>query len=278
VRLLSKEMRPHVAAIYACAQVAGEIAGQRSAPGADRLAALEAWQRRLHTAIAAERSGSAPAAHEDVMIVALAHSICSLDLPISCFDDLLSAFGQDTMTTRYDSWGDLYEYCRRAANPLGRLVLRVAGHDDETIDRASDAMCTALLLTRCWRDFGDDWLIGRLFVPRDVTAACRAREMDLEGPFLNEAWAAAIRQCLDRTRAQFVAGRAVCELVDGRLQRERRLTWLEGMQRLDRIERAGAALRSLRPELGLVDAARVRWRAVRWRFRGEPVEPDAPRG
>jgi phytoene/squalene synthetase len=270
-------MRRHIAAIYAYVHVAGDIANQRLAPAADRAAMLEAWQRRLHAAILVERSGTAPDAHEDVMIAALAHSICSLDLPIACFDDLMSALGEDITTRRYGSWADLFDYCRRAANPLGRLVLRVAGYRDDTLDRSSDALCTALLLTGCWRDFADDWLIGRLFVPRDVTAACRAREMDLEGPFLNDAWAAAIRQCLDETRAQFAAGRAVCELVDGCLRRERRLTWVGGVRMLERIERAGAALRSQRPELGLVDTAVVHWRAVRWRFHRDPAEPVAPR-
>jgi hypothetical protein len=113
--------------------------------------------------------------------------------------------------------------------------------------------------------------------PREVTAACRAREMELEGRFFNDAWSAAIRQCLDVTRAQYAAGRVVCDLVEGRLRRERRLAWLDGMQWLDRIERSGPALRSRRPQLGLVDAAYVRWRAARWRFRGHPVEPDPSR-
>jgi hypothetical protein len=82
---------------------------------------------------------------------------------------------------------------------------------------------------------------------------------------------------VDETRAQWAAGRAVCDLVEGRLRRERRLAWLDGMQRLDRIERSGPDLRSRRPQPGLVDAARVRWRAARWRFRGHPVEPEPPR-
>jgi squalene synthase HpnC len=270
-------MRPHVAAIYAYVQIAGDIANQRLATAGDRAAMLEAWQRRLHAAVLVERSGQAPHAHEDVMITALAHSICSLDLPIACFDDLMSAFGEDITTTRYDSWADLFAHCRRAANPLGRLLIGVAGYRDDTLDRSSDAMCTALQLTGCWQDFGEDWVIGRLFVPRDVTAGCRAREMDLAGPFLNDAWTAAIRQCVDETRAQFAAGRGVCELVDGRLRRERQSTWLAGMRMLERIEQAGAALLSQRPTPSLRDAAVVRWRAARWRFLGDPVPPHAAR-
>src|SRR5262249_22443052 len=179
-----------------------------------------------------ERSERAPHVHEDGIVVALAHSIRSFDLPVCFADDLVSAFGQDTMTARYDSWAALCEYCSRAANPLGRLMLGIAGYRDETLARASDALCTALQLTSLWQDFGSDWIIGRLYVPRDVTAACRAREMDLQAPFLNESWDAALRQCVDETRAQFERGRVLCDAVSGRLGYERRVTWLGGLRLL----------------------------------------------
>jgi squalene synthase HpnC len=263
-RLLPADMRPHVAAVYAYARTADDIADEGSMPADERLAKLDAWQRRLHAAVAVEQSEAAPHAHEDLIVVALAHSIRSLELPITLFDDLVSAFGQDTMTTRYDSWADVFDYCRRSANPVGRLVLRIAGYRDEALDRASDALCTALQLTNFWQDFGHDWIIGRLYVPRDVTAACRAREMDLSGPFLNDAWAAALRQCVDQTRAQFDAGRAVCDGVRGRLRHELRFTWLGGMRILEQVERTGAALLSQRPTIGKADLPLLLWRAVRW--------------
>jgi phytoene/squalene synthetase len=168
------------------------------------------------------------------------------------------------MTTRYDSWAELFDYCRRSANPVGRLVLRIAGYRDATLDRSSDALCTALQLTNFWQDFGHDWIIGRLYVPRDVTAACRAREMDLNGPFLDEAWQAALRQCVELTRAQFAAGRAVCDGVTGRLRYELRATWLGGMRILEQVERVGAALPSQRPAVGKADIPLLLWRAARW--------------
>lgn len=198
------------------------------------------------------------------MVAALAHSIRSLDLPLAWFDELVSACGQDITATRYDSWAMLFDYCRRGANPVGRLLLRIAGYRDEALDRASDSLCTALQLTRFWQDFCRDWVIGRLYVPREVTAACRAREMDLQGPFLNDAWAAAIGQCVDTTRAQFEAGRAVCDAVAGRLRYERRLTWLSGTRILEGVERAGVALLSHRPAIGTTDWPRLLWRAARW--------------
>src|SRR6266550_3214935 len=95
-RLLPAAMRPHVAAVYAFARIADDMADEGTAPAADRLARLSAWQRRLHAAVSPDRKVDAPHAHEDLIVAAAAHSIRSLDLPIELFDDLLSAFGQDT--------------------------------------------------------------------------------------------------------------------------------------------------------------------------------------
>ena len=121
-------MRPHIAAVYAYARVADDIADEGSAPAEKRLSDLDAWKRRLHAALAVEAASSPRHAHEDLIVIALAHSIRTLELPVTLFDDLLSAFGQDTMTTRYDSWAQVFDYCRRSANPVGRLVLRIAGY------------------------------------------------------------------------------------------------------------------------------------------------------
>src|SRR5260370_39101563 len=114
------------------------------------------------------------------------------------------------MTVRYASWADVFDYCRRSANPVGRLVLRLAGHHDQDLDRSSDAMCTALQLTNFWQDLGRDWRAGRLYVPRDVWSACGAQEAHLDRAALTEAWSRAIDACVAVTRGQFLHGRAAC--------------------------------------------------------------------
>lgn len=263
-RLLPAPMRPHVAAVYAFVRVADDLADEGSAPAADRLAALTAWQRRLHGAVETGREAAAPNYQLDAIVVALAHSIRFFDLPMALFDDLISAFGQDTMTTRYDSWSEVFDYCRRSANPVGRLVLRIAGYRDDALDRSSDALCTALQLTNFWQDFGHDWLVGRLYVPKDVLVSCRAREMELSGFALTDSWMAVLDQCLGVTRQQFDAGRDVCDGVRGRLRYELRFTWLGGRRILDEVERTGAWLLRVRPKLGARDIPVLLWRAARW--------------
>jgi phytoene/squalene synthetase len=198
-------------------------------------------------------------------VVALAHSIRACSLPIDLFDDLLSAFEQDTMTTRYASWADVFDYCRRSANPIGRLVLRVAGTRDEDADRSSDALCTALQLTNFWQDFGRDWRAGRLYVPRHVQDACGAREDELNAaPSLSDGWTRALGECVRVTRERYEAGRAVCDRVAGRLRYELRCTWLGGCRILDRTDRARRTLLSYRLRLGLADCPGIAWGAARW--------------
>ena len=234
-------------------------------PAEERLAKLDAWQRRLHAAVAVERSEAAPHAHEDLIVVALAHSIRSLELPITLFDDLVSAFGQDTMTTRYDSWADVFDYCRRSANPVGRLVLRIAGYRDEALDRASDALCTALQLTNFWQDFGHDWIIGRLYVPRDVTAACRAprngsqravpqRRLDGRAQPVRRSDARAVRR---RPRASATVSAAVCATSCASPGSAACGSSNRSSARAPRCSRSGR--RSAKRDLPL-----LLWRAVRW--------------
>ena len=118
-----------------------------------------------------------------------------------CFEALLSAFRQDVTVTRYATWADVDDYCRRSANPVGRLVLRLFGYDDDRLDRWSDAICTALQLTNFWQDFGVDWRRGRLYVPETEWRAAGARLDDLSAPLTADAARVAADACGMRPRA-----------------------------------------------------------------------------
>jgi hydroxysqualene synthase len=276
-RLLPAPMRPHVAAVYAFARVADDIADEGRAPAAERQEQLRLWQDRIHRAAAGEDVGvghvvdvghvnDRRASDRDQLIaLALGHSIRTLDLPLPLFDDLLSAFGQDTMTTRYASWADLFDYCRRSANPVGRLVLRIGGYRDDALDRSSDALCTALQLTNFWQDFGRDWRAGRLYVPRDEQIACGAVETDLETGQISPAWSRVLERAVAVTRAKFDEGRRVCDGVAGRLRLELRLTWLGGARILERVDRGRHRLLDVRPALGAGDVPLLLWRAALWK-------------
>ena len=268
-RLVPAPMRPHIAAVYAFARVADDMADEGTSTPAERQARLRVWQSRLHAAATASDIGepARPGDPHDLLFIAIGHTIRSRQLPVTLFDDLLSAFGQDTMTSRYDSWRELFDYCRRSANPVGRLVLRIAGVTDDALDRSSDALCTALQLTNFWQDFGRDWRAGRLYVPREASEVHRATEdtlARLTTGRLPDAWAQAIADCIGVTRRLFTDGRLVCDGVSGRLRYELRLTWLGGRRILDRAEAGRFDLLHTRPALGGADLPRLVWQAARW--------------
>jgi len=268
--LLPASMRPHIAAIYAFARLADDFADEGDLPPARRLALLDDWGQRLWASVAsgsgsptsAERLAPSPCA--DSIFLALSHTIRACSLPVALFEDLLSAFRQDVVTTRYATWADVLDYCRRSANPVGRLVLRVAGRADANLDRASDAVCTALQLTNFWQDLERDWRKGRLYVPRDERERFGAREADLDARVMSAAWREALSEMAARTRRLFAEGRAVCDGLGGRLRYELRLTWLGGMRVLDRLERAGFDVFTARPSLGSSDIPALLWGAVAW--------------
>jgi phytoene synthase len=260
-RLLPPSMRKPVAAIYAFARCADDFADEDAAPAAHRLQLLDDWQERLR------RAAAAPPAlvdDHDLVFLALWDTMARCQLPLDLFEDLLSAFRQDVTTARYETWTDLLDYCRRSANPVGRLVLRVAGYTDPTLERSSDAVCTALQLTNFWQDLEQDWTRGRMYLPLEERDRAGAREEDLAMPLTRE-WRAALAASAARTRALFAAGRPVCDGVRGRLRWELRLTWLGGMRILARLERAGYDAFRHRPSLTLADAPVLAAQALAWR-------------
>jgi len=266
--LLPRRMRPHVAAVYAFARAADDFADEGSRSADERHALLDGWLRRLRQAASTSERGPAPRQGEPPnapdIFMALGASIRAHDLPLSLFEDLVSAFRQDISTARYASWPDLFDYCRRSANPVGRLVLRIAGHHDDVLDSASDAICTALQLTNFWQDLKIDFDRGRIYLPADERASHGAREEDLRAGSLTPAWQAALRSAVTRTRALFDAGKPVCDGVRGRLRYELRATWLGGMRILDRLERSGFDPVRTRPTIGAADVPWIAFRVLTW--------------
>ena len=260
--LLPRRMRPHIAAIYAFARTADDFADEPGRDPGERLRLLADVRERLHRA-----AGNGRPADDDHIFIALHDTIERCRLPVQLLDDLLSAFEQDVRVSRYSTWTDVLDYCRRSANPVGRLVLRVAGVHDSTADRASDAVCTALQLANFWQDFGRDWRNGRLYVPAEECRRHSAAERDLEGPALSVAWTRTLRACVEHTRRLFDDGKPVAAFVNGRLRLELRATWLGGVRILEKIEAMGYDTLWQRPRLRTWDAARIAAGVALWRDR-----------
>lgn len=262
-RLLPAGMRPHVAAVYSFARLADDFADEGQRPAGDRLALLDAWLACLHGAPDADAHLLPPETGD--IFTALRATIRSCELPVALFEDLLSAFRQDVTTSRYASWADVLDYCRRSANPVGRLVLRIAGYRDETLDRSSDAVCTALQLTNFWQDLARDWQNGRLYLPLDACEREGADLADLDGGRMTPSWLRVLQEAASRTNGLFDEGRLVCSRLGGRLGLELRLTWLGGRRILERLEQNGFDVFHQRPTLGPGDVPVLLGRLLNWR-------------
>jgi squalene synthase HpnC len=277
-RFLPRAMRPHIAAIYAFARTADDYADEPGIAKDERLRLLDAWARQLAAAGSGRESASGREFREsftvspdsrnsrpDPIFVALGQTIRECRLPVTLFEDLLSAFRQDVTTTRYDTWESVLDYCRRSANPVGRLVLRVGGYDDARLDAQSDALCTALQLANFWQDLSRDWAIGRLYVPRADRISAGACEEDVAEKRMTPEWRRVMGVMVQRTRALFAAGRGVCDGVTGRLRWELRVTWLGGSRILDKLERHDFDVFNHRPTIGKGDIPGLIRDAVLWR-------------
>ena len=253
--LVPRQKRRYVHALYAFMRAADDFADEPAYEGF-RAEKLDQWEARLHAAYAGE-------AHDPIFI-ALRETVARLGIPKALLLDLLSAFRQDTVKQRYDTWAELLDYCRRSANPVGRLVLLVFGERDPELAPFSDAICTGLQLANHWQDLAIDLRRGRLYVPAELRERFNVKEWDLNAGEVTPEFRALMQDLLARTRERFTFGRPLCDRVGRELRFEMRLTWLGGASILDRIEQVDYDVFRRRPHHGALGKAGLAWRAWRW--------------
>jgi squalene synthase HpnC len=251
-----RQRRPYVYAIYAFARTADDFADEPIYEGV-REQKLDDWQKLLDAAYRGEAEGP--------IFVALGETVRRLGIPKQLLLDLLSAFRQDVVKTRYESWDELLDYCRRSADPVGRLVLLVFEQKDESLPPLSDAVCSALQLANHWQDVAIDYARGRSYVPEELMRRHGVTEWDFSTGRVSEGWRGLMGELIGRTRELFERGRPICDRVGRELRFEMRLTWLGGMSILDRIEAVGGDVFQRRPKLGTLDKGALALRAWRWR-------------
>ncbi|MDA1000001.1 MAG: squalene synthase HpnC [bacterium] len=245
-RLLPARVRPHVAAVYVFARGADDIAdGPGSA--ADRRAALEAWERMLERA--AEGAG------EGDVFAALGETIRAHRLPLKPFRDLLSAFCQDLDTARYPDFDALLDYCRRSADPVGRIVLMLHGIRDAEAFRWSDAICSALQIVNHLQDVREDFHRGRIYIPQEDLRRFGVSESVLGEGEAGPAFRAMMVFQVRRVRAMFAEGLPLLRRLPGALAFEVRAIWRGGVAALEAIERAGHDVLTAAPRLRFRDKA-----------------------
>ena len=183
-------------------------------------------------------------------------------LPITAFFDLLSAFEQDVIQTRYSYYDDLLDYASRSANPVGRLMLHLYHAATPENLEQSDAICTGLQLVNMWQDVQIDWRKGRVYLPQEDLDRFGVTESDIDTRRLTPRWSALMQFEIQRTRALLHFGAPLAHRIPGRAGFELRLVVLGGLRILERIEAARFDVFMNRPILGKADWFTIFWRAA----------------
>src|SRR5690606_18096571 len=265
--LLPARLRPAVRNLYAFARGADDIADEDDAPAHARLERLEAWRAAVRD-LGAGRPIQAPLSDADRAIFArLGDTLVRHRLPVQPLLDLLSAFVQDLSVTRYADEPALLDYCRRSANPVGRLMLHLYGRTDPADLAQSDAICTGLQRVNFCQDVALDHAKGRCYFPLDCLQRHGLDPAGLDAlcgdpPALPPAaWRAAVREQADQARRALLAGSPLAWRLPGRIGLELRLVVHGGLRILEKLAAGGHDPWSQRPVLGRTDAFLLCWRA-----------------
>ena len=257
--LLPARLRPAVEAIYAFARSADDIADEGDAAPEVRLDALARYEDALDGIEKGEPT-------EDPVFCRLADVVAEYQLPLQPLRDLISAFRQDVVTTRYLTLEALLDYCRRSANPVGRLMLHLYGEHDRRSLQESDAICSALQLINFWQDVAVDWAKQRVYLPQEDLARFHVTEAQIADGQANDDWRNLMQFEVARARRMMLSGAPLALRLPGRVGWELRLVVQGGLRILERIEMAGYDVFRHRPKLGPTDWLCMLWRAARMKF------------
>ena len=253
--LLPAHLRPGVETIYAFARSADDLADEGEASATERIQALGKYE----TALGRIENGQEA---ESDLFQNLQGVIRNYQLPVQPFRDLLSAFKQDVTTTRYPTNDLLMDYCRRSANPVGRLMLALYGASTAENLRDSDAICSALQLINFWQDVAIDMQKHRIYLPQEDLIHFGVSETQLELGHIDSAWRTLMRFKVDRARALLLSGAPLALRLPGRIGLELRVVVQGGLRILESMEAVGYDVFSQRPQLRSGDWSRIIWRAI----------------
>ena len=261
--LVPRDKRDALAAIYAFARAADDFADEPGVEG--RLEALADWRRRLYECVEGET--------DHPTFLALGDTIRQHRLSVENLDNLLRAFEMDVTVNRHKNFESLLEYSTFSANPIGRLMLELFGHNDAELFALSDNICTALQLTNFWQDVRIDLERDHVYLPLDDLARFDLSVDDLKrwglenqaptDPGMEERWCGLMALEAQRTWKLFMNGKPLAERVAPQLRRQLRMTWLTATEILARVEAVHYDVFHRRPKLKKLDFVRLYLKARR---------------
>ena len=227
--LLPKRLRRSVEIIYHFARQADDIADEGDLPSEERLARLAGFRAELNRI----ENNEAP---QSPLFEALGAIIHKFGLPVQLFHDLLDAFSQDVVKNRYANYGELLDYCRRSANPVGRLLLHLYGAATPQNLAYSDDICTGLQLINFWQDVPKDYAIARIYLPQDEMARFGVTEAHIAEGRVDIAWQELMQFQIARARDMMKRGAPLGSILKGRIGLEMRLIIAGGNRILNKLE------------------------------------------
>ena len=251
--LVPPRLRQHLANVYAFARWADDLADEAESPqqAAD---ALADWRQQLQDCFAGRP--------RHPVFIALAETIAATGLAIDPFADLIDAFCQDQHKTRYATRTELLDYCRRSANPVGRIVLALEGCRRTDLQRMSDAICTGLQLVNFWQDITRDRLAGRIYLPEEDMARHGVNEEVLADTVASPAVQALLADEVAWAREHFALGEPLVATAPRVLRPAIAMFLAGGRAVADAIEQSGYDTLARRPTVGSLAKLRLAGRAA----------------
>lgn len=253
--LLPRRLRRPVGIIYDFARQADDFADEGDLDDATRLALLDGFRAELQRIAA----GSAP---ETELFRQLAEIIAQYKLPVQLFHDLLDAFSQDVSKKRYAHFGEVMDYCRRSANPVGRLLLHLYGATDSRNLAYSDAICSSLQLINFLQDVAIDYRKDRIYLPQDEMEKYRISEEQIARGDSSGAWGNFMLYQIERTRKMLNAGAPLGKILPGRIGLEMRMIIMGGESILRKLHKSRGDVFNQRPVLKPGDWAYMLYRSI----------------
>lgn len=253
--LLPARFRPAIAAVYRFARHADDLADEGDVADAERIAALNECSTELQRLA----RGETP---QGEIVAGLVPHVAAHAIPVQLFEDLLSAFRQDVVVKRYADHAAVLDYCRRSADPVGRILLHIFGEATPENLRQSDCVCSALQLINFWQDVAIDWQKNRVYLPQEDLQRFGVSEEQIAAGRMDDKMRDLLAFEVARTRALLYEGKPLGRRLPGRIGLEIRAIVAAGDWVLQKIEAVNYDVFNARPTLTGRDWPRILWRAL----------------
>jgi len=256
---LPRKLHKHFYSVYAYCRISDDL-GDEVGDLQLSLALLDRWRQELALTYESLQGSSVEPLHP--VFVALRRTIREFGIPQHEFADLLTAFRQDQITHRYETFDDLLGYCRNSANPVGHLVLYLGGYSDAERQKLSDYTCTALQLANFWQDVAVDYAKDRIYLPLEDFRRFSVCAQDIPARRFTSEFRELMRFEVQRAREWFERGLPLSKMVRGELALDIELFSRGGQAILDAIERQDYDVLSSRPTVSKLRKAGLALRAL----------------